>query len=244
MKQYRNRAFTLIELLVVIAIIAILAAILFPVFARARENARRSSCQSNLKQIGLGILQYAQDYDERLPIHPENVATGNVTAYSTAPYNWIYEIQPYVKSWQLFRCPSQPNSAVGAPYDPNPAKPNDASSYWVNGVVTGRAMSVIAATAETIWAHEAEAAWALAAARPSAVFPATVPKTYEYLFEGGYNKVHFDGGNLLFCDGHVKWRKQNGIKVSEFGLDTVLATGLVNSGVGPQPSSAKAPSAF
>src|SRR5690606_6779733 len=62
-----KRGFTLIELLVVIAIIAILAAILFPVFARARENARRASCQSNLKQIGLGLMQYTQDYDERLP---------------------------------------------------------------------------------------------------------------------------------------------------------------------------------
>src|SRR5690349_12144108 len=62
------RGFTLIELLVVIAIIALLAAILFPVFARARENARRASCQSNLKQIGLGFHQYTQDYDDRLPL--------------------------------------------------------------------------------------------------------------------------------------------------------------------------------
>mgnify|MGYP001548207113 CR=1 FL=1 len=64
----KRRAFTLIEMLVVVAIIAVLAAILFPVFARARENARRASCQSNLKQIALGIFMYAQDYDERMPL--------------------------------------------------------------------------------------------------------------------------------------------------------------------------------
>ena len=92
-------AFTLIELLVVIAIIAILAAILFPVFARARENARRSSCQSNMKQIGLGILQYAQDYDERLP-------AGNV---GNLCWGWAGPIYPYVKSSQIFACPSDPN---------------------------------------------------------------------------------------------------------------------------------------
>jgi prepilin-type N-terminal cleavage/methylation domain-containing protein/prepilin-type processing-associated H-X9-DG protein len=92
--------FTLIELLVVIAIIAILASILFPVFGRARENARRSSCQSNLKQLGLGIMQYAQDYDERYPGNGGwNLPTGeNAT--------WDLKIQPYVKSTQLLACPS------------------------------------------------------------------------------------------------------------------------------------------
>ena len=79
--------FTLIELLVVIAIISILAAILFPAFARARENARRASCQSNLKQIGLGIFQYTQDYDERLP------ATA-VSAIPSAPTNFTYFPNP------------------------------------------------------------------------------------------------------------------------------------------------------
>src|SRR6476619_195488 len=67
MFQAKKKAFTLIELLVVIAIIALLAAILFPVFGRARENARRSSCQSNLKQLGLGVLHYVQDFDETMP---------------------------------------------------------------------------------------------------------------------------------------------------------------------------------
>ena len=91
----KRAAFTLIELLVVIAIIAILAAILFPVFARARENARRSSCQSNLKQIGLGIAQYTQDYDEIMPradygaSSPEEPSTG-----LDGRYKWMDAIFP------------------------------------------------------------------------------------------------------------------------------------------------------
>ncbi len=96
-----NKGFTLIELLVVIAIIAILAAILFPVFSRARENARKTSCLSNLKQIGLGIMQYTQDYDETLPLGRWNHPSG-------AEVRWRQTIFPYVKSTQLFMCPSNP----------------------------------------------------------------------------------------------------------------------------------------
>ena len=105
----RRLAFTLIELLVVIAIIAILAAILFPVFARARENARRASCQSNLKQLGIMMMQYTQDYDELFPrAYYGTSATGTTDS-------WITYVQPYIKSQQVFMCPSQ-SDADGMTY--------------------------------------------------------------------------------------------------------------------------------
>ena len=127
-RDTRKSGFTLIELLVVIAIIAILAAILFPVFARARENARRSSCQSNLKNIGLGVIQYVQDSDERLP--PKGVITGGPAG----------ALQTYIKSKQVFQCPSDADAAD-----------DNASSYGENDKVflaSGtEAMSTFNATA-------------------------------------------------------------------------------------------------
>src|SRR5690554_3979400 len=100
--------FTLIELLVVIAIISILAAILFPVFARARENARRVSCTSNLRQIGLGMMMYAQDYDERLPIwtyvRPRPWPAEYSITGTTTQFLWYFAMLPYVKNWQVYNC--------------------------------------------------------------------------------------------------------------------------------------------
>ena len=103
----RTGAFTLIELLVVIAIIAILAAILFPVFAQAREKARQTSCLSNEKQMGLGVLQYVQDYDEMFPKAQSKDQYNNGWANS-----WAIVTQPYVKSYAVFRCPSDPDTEL------------------------------------------------------------------------------------------------------------------------------------
>jgi len=99
----KRTGFTLIELLVVIAIIAILAAILFPVFARAREKARQASCASNLKELALGVLMYAGDYDERL-----------VTRYYSGGGQWETSlVQPYIKNMQICRCPSTAEYSYG-----------------------------------------------------------------------------------------------------------------------------------
>src|SRR3712207_4053553 len=107
-----RRAFTLIELLVVIAIIAILAAILFPVFAQAREQARAAACGSNMRQLATGVMMYVQDHDECLPM------VTNYAAAANAPDRvWMATIQPYVKNTGVFLCPSAENARPALDWD-------------------------------------------------------------------------------------------------------------------------------
>ena len=126
----KPRAFTLIELLVVIAIIAILAAILFPVFAQAREKARQTTCLSNTKQLSLSVLMYTQDYDEQL-------------ALIRGAQSWVYMAQPYIKSYSVLRCPSDTSTnwaPTPAAFDPaDPATYTTAfrvTSYALNGFLS------------------------------------------------------------------------------------------------------------
>ncbi|MHB8994048.1 MAG: type II secretion system protein [Armatimonadota bacterium] len=192
-----RRGFTLIELLVVIAIIAILAAILFPVFAKAREKARQTSCLSNVKQLTLGALMYAQDNDERM-IYNFSYAPPGVALY------WWYDgLQPYLKSTQLTQCPSTSGSAGTYTYLRPPGTPNPARlCYAVNAMYIsmssgiGINLATVDAPSETVWIFDSIYAEVNSAA-----------KTDWGAADGvGYiKKVHNDGANWGFVDGHAKW---------------------------------------
>lgn len=237
--KQNKKAFTLIELLVVIAIIAILAAILFPVFARARENARRASCSSNLKQIGMGMMQYLQDYDEKYPtqasLNPSPYAELSAQPLTATTMTWIGAIYPYVKSWQLFKCPSTddyvrvPAAAPGVGGNPTV---NSNTGYVANGLVIqssntgGRPMAVIPNPSQIVMLQELFFSYSYALIRPNRDAATSYYIYWNYVggSDPGMNNLHFDGGNQAFADGHVKWRKQSAICASDYGLQALAAS--------------------
>jgi prepilin-type processing-associated H-X9-DG protein len=195
--------------LVVIAIISILAAILFPVFARARENARRASCQSNLKQIALGVFMYAQDYDEKFPKDAVN-DTGPYT--DSNPYGWADAMQPYLKSTQIFQCPSETG---GPSSDPTTQYYSD---YWINYNATNQSDASFDAPAVTILLGDGGSDTAPTQANgltgSSRYFSvgggltcsSSLVMQNGYIPNGGSHR-HLTGTNVAFADGHVKWEK-------------------------------------
>ncbi len=186
--------FTLIELLVVIAIIAILASILFPVFARARENARRASCQSNEKQIGLGFMMYVQDYDEKLP---------TAWGWNGTPSFWAAAIEPYTKSRQLFYCPSD------TLHNTSSALTTSNISYGYNyAYLQGTALAAIDLPSETLLIGDTgqnPTGYTIDHRDISALNPTRQP-----------NPIHLEGCNFAFMDGHVKWLKPEPI-IANYG---------------------------
>ncbi|RYG71949.1 DUF1559 domain-containing protein [bacterium] len=202
----RKNAFTLIELLVVIAIIAILAAILFPVFGRARENARKASCQSNLKQVGTSIQMYIQDYDEK--VFPSGQTVTNCPSIRLASYT---------KSTQVWVCPSETNSTAIKNQDPRYA------TYQINGQLAGKADSLFNRPTELVVTHDSdpsETGWTEGNSwdgglttdwpqqRPNGCTESNDNKTVKPCGNDSYLNPEFSRHNgmfnVLFYDGHVK----------------------------------------
>jgi prepilin-type N-terminal cleavage/methylation domain-containing protein/prepilin-type processing-associated H-X9-DG protein len=211
-------AFTLIELLVVIGIISILAAILFPVFARAQEKARQSVCLSNLKQISSAVMMYTQDYDGWFPLHQYPTGHSDFVALPPAadkPWdagNWIWSTHPYVKNWNVLTCPS----AILATGYGNANPPLFYTNYTLNGYLHMKNDSVVINPAETFMIVEGIGSRALdgyGACFPVPFWNPPNPSIYEYIYyiRDGLGINHSGGSDIAFIDGHVKWQPSPGL---------------------------------
>ena len=242
MKRSPSRGFTLIELLVVIAIIAILAAILFPVFAQAREKARGVSCLSNMKQLGTGSMMYVQDYDETVPLWKSFNNPNSAADYDT----WAQLTQPYIKNWQVLRCPSNTTNpfgiwSPGSPYgwyknwerwpsygynytylnqSPGTCVPFPGNPVSL-AAINKPAETVLFVDVKNVGADSTGYYDSSGAESPAIV---TVPDACGYsnggwgigsfgdsvgtpTSTGDFAIRHTEGGNVAWCDGHVKYMK-------------------------------------
>ncbi|MFP3903009.1 MAG: DUF1559 domain-containing protein [Armatimonadota bacterium] len=199
-----RKGFTLIELLVVIAIIAILAAILFPVFARAREKARQSSCLSNCKQLGLAAMMYGQDYDESvMPTRTGKNEAGSPMTYWCPRANSEGLLAPYTKNIQIFICPSRGepawprNAAVGTTYGSNGRLCSD--HYYSRPNIRQADLKYPAETvlmADSDWTGDTG--------------DYHTSNAYQLLYDNWHPSRfvparHNGGANFVFADGHAKW---------------------------------------
>ena len=222
-----KRAFTLIELLVVIAIIAILAAILFPVFSSAREKARQTSCLSNLRQIGMAFAQYVQDYDEQLPSRRDLKASlpGGWKPWTGWPTSdpragWAAQVMyPYTKSYDIWLCPSVKGTLMGKQVQVIQPVSNDSGApvtgYWMwrfDRIDNPIPLSDLWGKTDEQSVLDLQAAGDPNAGYPNSVsdvelcvdpyFPSTIPTVPASIKGLG---VHFGGRNRVFLDVHVKY---------------------------------------
>jgi prepilin-type N-terminal cleavage/methylation domain-containing protein/prepilin-type processing-associated H-X9-DG protein len=203
----QRQGFTLIELLVVIAIIAILAAILFPVFAQARESARQANCLSNMRQIGTSTLLYAQDYDETYPDQRQNgklvdgVPPASLMPGKAPIQNFYDELNPYIKGERIWLCPS----AVQNP----DKKELSLLSYHYNGYFCGTAVATVRNPANTmIFKESYRYHWARSWLRPMEGYGGS--KKGDLIGAHCYysGNLHRNGSVVLFADGHVKYFRE------------------------------------
>lgn len=226
----RRTAFSLIELLIVVGIIAIIAAVLFPVFAQVRGKARSAACLSNMKQIGIGLMMYAQDYEETYPsvifdyyCSPMGDSFGGPTSGNsgTGFCPWQQLIQPYLKSWDVLLCPSSSLRERFTASDGRSYFNVSNGNYTINqgfGYRAPRGTSVITLSSLD---HPADIVFATDATDQSTFFVYTTrPMWWNYVnnYAAGWYQLgdrHNGGNNIVYADGHARWQNARQSRCSE-----------------------------